>query len=233
MANIFDIEDNLWDAFQEILDPQDFNLVWANQVMPEDLSETYVTIEVDDLQQIGRAYTYPIEDDPNDSERSLQRTKTEWTSPLIFTALGPRASEALIKIARSHNVADHRYLLTSKGIAIRGQSGVKNVPSVVGASNEKGATLTLEMGISDIFTQVVDYIEKTTVFGEIATANGLHTITTIAVKPSDSEYERLYGHPIDLVLKDYHFYTGDFEHTNDLGIYGDPITNSNDSGNYP
>jgi len=230
MADIMDLEDNLYDIFEAILDPAVYQLAWSDQEMPELPThiKAYVTIEVEDLQQVGRAHVYDLEDNPDDADRPLQRTRTEWESPLVFTAIGVDAKKALLSIARSHNREMHRYLLSDKGIAIRSQGGVRSTPVVIGASNEPGAQLVLNMGVSDIYTEEMDFIEVSTITGVVDT----HTSEVISITLTGSAYERAYGIPIDSIFKDYHLFSGDYDHTIDLGVYGEVITATHDGGTY-
>lgn len=226
MADIFTIEDTLYDIYRSILPPE-YPLIWSDQEMPE-FEETYVTIEVENLQQLGSPYYYPSIPHPTIPDKILARSKVELETPLVFTALGVDAKKALYHILLSRASETHRNTLKSSGVGVRGNgSGVQSVPQVVGTANEIGATLIVDIGIAHITEYVHDYIETTEVTGTL-----LNPSPDFPDVPYTDYYFEEYGYTVDTVIKDYHTYDGKHIHKINLGKYNEPITKINNAGTY-
>lgn len=229
MADILLLEDTLYDIYEQILGPS-YPIVQADEGAPEldSKTSTYVVIEVEDLEQIGGAYSYNVYEKSDGN--SYLKTKTEYTFQLIFTAHGPDADKVTRLISRSRTNTDNQYLLVDSQIALRQSSSIRRLPRIAGANIEKGSTITFEMGVADIVENEIFTINNTTVTGNVD-----NNVSDISV--GFTTYFERYGYTIETVIKDYHSYSNSYNYVTDLGEYSEVIPNEfikvNDGGEYP
>lgn len=231
MSNLITLEDDLFDLYEKVINDEDIPLIYADD--EEGVEEatrsgnTYVALEVEDLDQVGTVFRYP----PFTVEgETFQKSKTEWIFPLTFVAYGNKARETLFKIARSHNSWGGISSLYKSGIALRTSGPVRSMPRISGASKERGFSLTLNMGLTDLVTDQIQVIESSTVTGTIRNGDSdFEVVTTVELET----YLEVHGYGIETIIKDYSDFDERWDHIIDLGLLGTPLKSHNDAGYYP